>query len=466
MRPDHAADTVRRATDMVNDIQISHPWLIEALGDLAKYAAEAVPLALQGNLALPVLEFPLPSEKGNDFPAWPRIVVKIWNAKPVRDATDTRWDHRVHQLIEASQHGQADRRQAVLCLAYLALHDALKPSEKVVFGKALWSDVDADENALPLNTSLLHSTLLKLPAADGIDVRARLSARLFDADLREVMKLPIPMGTAEIVKVEHLYAVARAPGFGLNLSADIAVRMFDEIVAWEPQNVDWKDSFAASLVKDFNDRIRFAAGNLLTLAVVPAMRPNQRTEQRARDLIAFVARTRSWTSLEALPLFLPSAPEAKDEITSTVRLGLIGSENQHVGSAALAICVWAKLVRDGTVVEFPRLLIDQLVATIETCREVGLSAMLDAARTLLRERFLLDGDIERLTQTLAMIRSEFRYENVDYDSMRAVSVSLVRAECMKLALALKDRLGDQEILQAWIDEARTDPLPEVRFVSV
>lgn len=464
MSPDQAASTLRRATEMANDPLFSHFWLIEALGELAKYAAKAVPTAQQGSLALSVLEFPLPSEKGAKLPSWPRIVTEIWDGQPVRDPVDTRWDLRVHQLIAAAQKGQADREHATLRLAYLAMRNALKPDEAVAFGKALWSDVDAQENALPQNTGLSLGAFLQLPADDGIDVQARLRARLFDPDLRGVMRLPTPMSTAEIAaKVSHLYSLANAIEFGLNLPADIAVRMFDEIVVREQQTIDRQDPFAASFVKGFNDSIRFAAGHLLTMDVVPALQAEQRTEQRARNLMAFVTRTRSWTSLGALPLFLPSAQGTKDEITSIVRPGLLGSESQHVGSAALAISGWAKLVRDGTVPELPRSLVDQLIATIETCREIGLSAMLDAARTLVKDNFLLDEDLKRLMQAMSMIRSEFRYENADFDTMRAVSISLVRAECVKLAIVLKGRVADDGTLQGWIDEAKSDALPEVRF---
>jgi hypothetical protein len=105
--------------------------------------------------------------------------------------------------------------------------------------------------------------------------------------------------------------------------------------------------------------------------------------------------------------FLPSAQGVRDDIISIIRRGLIGSESQHVGSAALAISGWAKLVRNGTVPELPRSLVEQLIATVETWREIGLSAMLDAARTLLKDNFLLDKDLKRLMQTISMIRSEF-----------------------------------------------------------
>ncbi|MGB6535116.1 MAG: SIR2 family protein [Xanthobacteraceae bacterium] len=463
MAPDQAANTLHRATEMANDPQFSHMWLIEALGELAKHAAKAVPTAQQGTLALSILEFPLPSEKGGAFPVWPRIITDIWNAEPIRDPAETRWDHRVHQLIAATQKGHADREHAILRLAYLAMRNALKPNEAAAFGKALWSDADAQENALPQNTGLTASALLQLPA-DGIDVRARLGARLFSADLREVMKMPSPTGTVAIrSSVDHLNSLTKAAEFGLTLPAAVAVRMFDEIVVWEQQTPDRTDPFAISFVNGFNDSMRLAAGHLLAAAVVPALEAGQRTEQRARYLMAFVTRTRSWTGLEALPLFLSSAEATRDHIISMIRRGLIGSESQHVGSAALAVRRWANLVRNGTVPELPRSLVEQLIAMIETCREVGLSAMLEAARTLLNGNFLLEQDLKRLMEALSMIRSEFRYETVDFDTLRAVSVSLVRAASVRLAAALKGRVADDGTLQGWEDHAKCDPLPEVRF---
>ena len=67
-------------------------------------------------------------------------------------------------------------------------------------------------------------------------------------------------------------------------------------------------------------------------------------------------------------------------------------------------------------------------------------------------------------QAMSRIRRELRYEDVEFDTMEAVSISLIRAECVKLAVALKDRIADDDgTIEAWIDEAKSDPLPEVRF---
>jgi hypothetical protein len=78
-------------------------------------------------------------------------------------------------------------------------------------------------------------------------------------------------------------------------------------------------------------------------------------------------------------------------------------------------------------------------------------------KALLKDNFLLDEDIQRLMQTLSIIRSEFRYENVELDTMRAVSVSFVRAECVKLAADLRGRVADDGTLEGWNDDAKSEP---------
>ena len=163
-----------------------------------------------------------------------------------------------------------------------------------------------------------------------------------------------------------------------------------------------------------------------------------------------------------MPYFLPSTAELAADVISILRTGLLGSEAQHVASAAEAIVDWAKLVRDGTLPELPRSLVEQMIAAIEAGR-VGLSALLASAQKLLKLDFLTAEDLIRLRQTISRIRRELRYEDVDFDTMEAVSVSLVRAECVKLAVLLKNRIADDGTLQAWIDEAKDDPLPVVRF---
>jgi hypothetical protein len=91
-----------------------------------------------------------------------------------------------------------------------------------------------------------------------------------------------------------------------------------------------------------------------------------------------------------------------------------------------------------------RSLVDQPIATIEAWRVTGLPAALGVAVALAKDDFLVIEDLERLMQTIAKITGQLRYEDVDFGTIKAVSVSLVRAERVKLAVALKDRVADDE----------------------
>ena len=465
MPEDQALRTFYRALELSKDPLIWQPWLLEACGELAKYSVDAISFAQRGMLARAVIEFPLATEKGTQDRFWPQLVTAIWESTPTRDMTDARWDIRIHQLIAAAEKGQAARPEAILRLAYLAVRNALKSEEASAFGRALWSDLDGTDNALPLNTSLLSVVFVELPAPDGIDVQARVRTRLFGADLREVMTLTdFSNSMAPDDKLQHLASLANATRPALTMPSATASRMFDEIVVWEQQTSSRTDPFAASIVNRFNDGVRRTIGQILTLVVVPVMETYERTDQRARSLIDFIARTRSWTSLGALPYFVASAPAVANDVVSAIRGGLVSSEFQRVAGAATAIECWAKLVRDGILHELPRSLIDQLIAVIETRQMSGLQATLRTASILLKDNFFTGGDLERLKAALAEIRVQFFYESVEnLESIRAVSISLVRAACVKLAAMLKDRINDDETLQAWLDEAKTDPLPEVRF---
>jgi hypothetical protein len=463
MSEEHAVRTFNLAIALAKDSLIWHNWLLDALGDLAKYAAYAIPVTSQGALALAVLDFPLASEKGTHDRFWPSVVSAIWESTPVRAAGDIRWDSRVHQLIAAAEKGQPAREEAILRLVYLAIRDALKSDERDAFGRALWSDLDGHDNALPINTGVIASTYAELPVGHDIDVQARLRVRLFEPDLRQVMRLPIPVDSREISKKqEHLLSLLNVRHVGMKFPDDVAARMFDEIVVWEPQQLDRKDPFANSFVKAFNNAVRAPAGEFLTV-LVSSMSAENRTEQRAKALLAFIRRTQSWRSLGSLPAFIETAPSTANDIMSAIRTGLVSSEFQHAGSAAMAIVGWAELVRDGSLQRLPRPLVEQLLAIIEMRQEAGLQAMLTAALSLLKESFFENDDLNRLMQALGKIRLEFRYGNVDFDSARAVSISLVRAECVKLIVALKDIIADDGTVEAWIDEAKSDPLPEVRF---
>ncbi len=55
------------------------------------------------------------------------------------------------------------------------------------------------------------------------------------------------------------------------------------------------------------------------------------------------------------------------------------------------------------------------------------------------------------------------YMRIDPESREAITTSLVRAQCIRLAFRLRE-LGSSALgVQQWMSVVDTDPLPEVRF---
>jgi hypothetical protein len=102
---------------------------------------------------------------------------------------------------------------------------------------------------------------------------------------------------------------------------------------------------------------------------------------------------------------------------------------------------------------------------IEANKDEGLHILLNAATSLTDEGTMEEEDMVRLRQTLNDLRDVWRYSDVHIESRRAVTISLVRQQAVRLADSLKKKISDDGTLENWLEEGRSDPLPEVRFAT-
>jgi hypothetical protein len=82
---------------------------------------------------------------------------------------------------------------------------------------------------------------------------------------------------------------------------------------------------------------------------------------------------------------------------------------------------------------------------------------------LIEHGVLLENDRSRITYLLGEMLVEYQYEKIDPESRQAITVSLIRAECVRIANALKITDAAADSVVAWLDAMNSDPLPEVRF---
>jgi hypothetical protein len=456
-------EALRFGLALAKDILIWNPAHMGALKSLVTYAAESISKDTLGKMALEFMEFPLSSERVHgDDRFYPRIVQPLWRTRPVRNQSDPLWLRRVQQLLCAAKDG-ASREDAILRLTYLDEFGVLLPDERIEFGEALWAQVDDDPNPLPKGTGLFDSVVLDLPHPPAIDVSARVQARVIDGDIAAILALPKPLDSAILAdKQNQLFALQNAKALLPLLTPARAREIFDQLVSWRPNPGRRTDSFGGSMITGFNNSVREILGDTLAYVMIPQMDWHDITEERGRALLAFIADAQGWRAAPGLPRFAAAVPTLTPDITTAIRRGILGADHAQVGSAANAVVKWADLAIDGNFDRtVPRSLIERIIAAIESRQVHGLQTLIIAATKLVRRGFYDPNDISRLVVALSDLRTELRYEAIDEESMMAVSISLVRAECVTLARQLGNYTSDPT-LDNWIADAKLDPLPEVR----
>jgi hypothetical protein len=439
--------------------------MLEAIDNLLVKSAKSISESRQSELVLSSLEFPLSSEIGMNAFFRLEPIKSIWTSSPIRPINDQRWKSSIKQLILAVEKDVFSRKEAILRLAYLSNYNLLTDDEKSCFASALWSKIDHEGQNLPINTGMILSRVLaRLPCPPSIDVKSLIDKHIFNIDILKLAALPENLDTQVMhEKMILLASILDTKILGLSLSQNQAVSFFDQIVQWEPFNVSNSDPISISLISNFQKGIMQLFGEILSQLVLPAMGSVARTESRGRTLFDFVYFTKSWYCLPALPYFILANPALNKDIKMALRRGLVGKDLQLIDSAAIAILNWGKLVKMKILNELPQDITDLLVATIEIRHEIGLPALLKTTLFLLEEGFLKKKHKLQLMQSLADLRIETRYEGIPLDTYNSISVPLIRVECVKLARVLKKYIKDDGTLQAWSDDAKHDPLPEVRF---
>ena len=467
MTESQAEATYRTALQRVQDTDLKHPWLSEAFGDLITYSAQAIPLSRQGHVAFAAIHFPLASEVGVTDRVWPNPVTCIWDSQPVRSPSDAQWSGRVRQLIIASGNGAPSRKEAVLRLTYLAMRNALLPDESELFAKALWADIDAEVQGLPANTDLLPGLFTQLPAPQDVDVLARVRTRVLGFDVEQDAELGDLSGAinTQILgeKLDRLAGLANANRFGLKIAPSKARLIFDQLLRWSQPDVEDRDPFTTPIAESFFERTRSLIGEVLCKVIVPAMRSHDRNRERGKALLLFATRQHVWGGLVALPYFFPVSAKLAGEIQGAIRRGLTSIDFQHAANAALALERWSTLAQKKTVKPVPDALFDQLITAIETRQQRGLQVSLKVTQTFIAHNLIRHRAIKRLIVALDDLRDETNYRLIELNSHAAVSVSLVRCECAKLARLLLTKGYSDPTLAMWVKEAENDPLPEVRF---
>lgn len=444
-----ARDSFALAMDLGADASLRHMWLREQIGHLADYAVRAMLPADRAEVVLDALLFPLPNEWGPEYAGYVSPTNWLNGIRPNRPDNDARWKSRIARLIDETR-CEAGRAEASLRLIYLSENSALTDDERRSFSHALWSQLDGVDSPLPIGTGLLPHVFTLLPAPDGIDVQEAVRRRLFG---------PTSGGSGDPLSAITAAATSSRP---LRPLREQAIHIFDRIAKWRPEAAS--DAISEAFTRAETARLKRAIGPALAKAIVPALDPSDLTAERGRSLLSLIEEKGVVTALWVLPFFIrDSDDEDSLAFIRRIRRGLFSRHSDEIFGATQAVITWAERGKQNSRGWLPATLVEQILTSLETPPGPGLDFMLQTARRLVEERVVLPQDFYRLTTALETLLASASYEGLSSDEEASVTISLVRAECVRLAAALQASGATAPAITAWLDAGRTDPLPEVRF---
>ena len=439
------------AIAMVKDPDLRHWWLLEPLGHLMQRSGEAMPPAMRGELALSAIQFPLRAEGRFAGPEryWPTPLMYIAQCDFKRPQGSSSWNNRISELIEAVRSEVADSRQdAALRLCYLDEKKLLTDDERKYFSEALYSQ-RLPGQLLPAKTHLYPFAFLRLPSPDPSLPLRYFTEILFKKTGNELLSedVLISIGAGAEKKNSNSPVIP---------DRNDALRMLDEILAWQPAT----DSEPFVLDRQRPKRLARKIGPCLARAILPPLNADDLTEDRVEKLFHMIAKVPIPSALQCLPLVVAMKPELEGRTVKAIQRAIAGNTFDEIAGAGAAIIKWTELTTNGRPV--PRSIISHLVAAVTARRQEHLSTLIWCAIKLLELGLLTKDDQNSIAEALSDLLIQTNYDRVDEPKLM-ISLSILRAQCAKLAQKLAHVGIKGEGISAWLEAYKNDQLPEVRF---
>lgn len=443
---EQAKQFFRLAITLGKKLEFHHIWLFDALGHLIEYTLKSIPESHQHELLSDALSFPLQAEIGvGAHPEWPNPVIQFPGSRSSNVALDRRIDEIIDRIAPCSP------QSAPALLRLLPLLDAsfLTKVERKKIGEKIWG-VEPDYQTLP-QTGLFAHALLKLPAPDSTAARNVVRRYLFGARDEQLLNLTL---------VGDITRAAQAKGIEELPSAEQAVGYFEKLITWRPKKDD-RDPLGH--VNQQEEQISNLIGQALAYSIVPALPAEALSHGNFSLLLSFYAEVDAPAIIIAFSRFAAASDLFVEQVERSIRQGLHGQDSNKVSSSAFALLKW----REARASPATGRLISRMVYLLGSKLEGGLPALLWTAGQMYVKGYLSERDAESLVESVPVVFDGANYKNIAPSSRESVSISLVRAECVRLARNILSRSQDKnnELLRI-LEEAEQDGLPEVRFAKV
>ncbi|OYD22779.1 SIR2 family NAD-dependent protein deacylase [Oceanimonas baumannii] len=444
--PEQAKELFYLAVSLGKKPEFHHLWLFDALNHLTKFTLESIPESQHPDLLLEALSFPLQTEIGpKNYDKWANPVIK----NPGKREQNTILDRRIDEIIDSISPCSSQSAPALLRLLPLIKTNFLTKAEHNKIAEKLWG-TDPDYQTIP-ETGLLRYALLAFPALDYPAVKSLIRRYLFESEDGALFNQEFLANIANVAQAENITELP---------SEAQAINYFEKMVVWRPKE-NHNDIFGRS--KQEEKQTAELIGKVLALSIVPALPSEALTKDNFTKLYDFYTAVYAPETLSAFSYFAAANATFINPVEKLIRQGLQAREANKLAQVSFALLTWRDLE------EQPALnrLILRLIYLIGSNRMSGLPALLWTANQMHNKGYLSDENIGSLIEILPVIFDNTGYGDISSSNRDSVSISLVRAACVRLARDVLSRSQDKngELLRV-LEEAKQDPLPEVRFAGI
>ncbi|MBD0986512.1 SIR2 family protein [Klebsiella michiganensis] len=445
--PEQAKKIFRLALSLGRVNELHHFWLFDALKHLIEFSLESIPKSEHSEILLEALMFPLASEIETVGPKeWINPIIE----NPGNREQNSAIDRRIDEIIDRISPCSSQSAPSLLRLLPLIENNFLTESEKNKIADQIWG-ANPDYQKLP-NTGLYFYSLLKIPSRDVLSSNNLVRETLFNANDKQLL---------EQSHLANIINAARAKNINELPSPEQAIRYFNILISWEAKK---HDNDMLGLKENEELRRIELIGHALAYSVLPSLPLSELTEDNFKRLISFYNDNGNATEvLVALAYFSAANDAFTERLENLYKKTLQSKDIDKVVCTSYAIYTWMKLNKSSAV---ERLAV-RLIYLIEPNRMAYLHGLLWTVNEMYCSEYLSNRDIEFLVDILPVIFDSATYTDINPASKESVSISLVRAACVRLA---KDILtishSENKELYRIINEAKLDPLPEVRFANI
>lgn len=440
--PDMAIEVFKWSCSIAIIDKIKNFWLSKPYSHLIEYSLLAIPDNRKLEIFEDALLFPVATEVSidNDFgQRWPNPVVK---SPPVRNDS-LKISSRLDEIINHISPNNEDSVHALIKLFPLIENNYLNANELESIKWKIWGN-PANYNFIP-KLGILDHALLGLSGNDSKALALVVRKHLFKSnDLINIHTL---------IAIKNLVLNEKYRELPTKKQSN---KIFNTLTAWRftVKDTDISEFF----IDDTEERLAKEIAYTLNHAITPYLSKSKLNENNLNKLISFYKETEGFEVLSSFIYFTKSCDVAIDILTKDIREGFYKEDTRRVVSSATALLNWCKLDFNDAL----KPLISKLIYSINLNRTSGLTSLIYIANELYSLAYLSNENISTLIEVIPIIFDGSAYENVNPASHLAINITSVRTESIKLARNLLKNYPDSE-LKRIIDEAKTDPLPEVRF---